>query len=588
MRSRRPKPFEAKLRKDPLAYDRQVQVWAERLLGGVAADLDDPAHREALEFVLAEVSRRRHASGKTAALTLQQRIQDSFLKHLERYSPVCAAPELDDEMEDLRLVLEMPRLQQLWCEWPDPPRGRSGPASNFGSAKATLIVFGWTEAGDLEEAYHRLFNRPQLRILFESLERMRHGRAVPHLPGMGVTAAELEMKSYPTIARQLPLVANTLLPLVAQCRIDLLQELAGYFPNAPIGEVLSIDGTDHPLWIPQRGYDKDDPREQALRDRVPNARFRAWGEDSAGPGGKKELKSGDKVTVNAFKKKWRGDYELPLCELVTGLPTVRHAQTINEHFALVPLMSDLFRLYPSIPLQIVAGDSGFDYAASYRLLTAGYGVQGCFALHDERGDQQFPEGTSKNGSVWGTDSKGRLYCGKCRKPMELREQNLYPRRYKVDGKVVPDPVTGELLNLFPGKENEPDKHRVRAECPEHGRPSVSMSANWKLLGGLPHYPEGRPDLYGKRLAIMARRSMSECYNARLKTARRLCTSGPDRTRHNDERTLNALLEVAALSFVAQQVYSERCLRGIPGRFGLPATGRTPPSSSAVGAPEVAA
>ncbi|PTL56142.1 hypothetical protein [Paraconexibacter algicola] len=587
MRSRRPKPFQAPLRKDPLVYDRQVKAWAKRLLAGVDVDPDDPAHRAELEFVLTEVTQRRRASGTTAATTLQQRIQASFLKHLERYHPVCAAPELDDELEDLRLVLEMPRLQQLWCEWPDPPRGRSGPKPHYACAKAVLIVFGWTEAGDLEEAYNRLTHRAQLRVLFESLERMREGRAVPHLPGLGASAAELKMASYPTVARQLPLVAETLMPLVDACRVDLLRELVGYFPDAPIGEVLSIDGTDHPLWIPQRGYKEDDEREQKLRERVPNARFRAWGDDSKGAGGKRELGREDKVTVTGFKKKWRGTYELPLCDLVTGMPVVRRSQTENEHFGLVPLLSDLYRLWPDVGLQIVTGDSAFDQAISHRLLVVNYGVQGCFPLHDKRGDRQFPPGASKNGSVWGTDPNGRLYCGICRKPMDLNEQSLFPRRYRVDGKVQVD-EHGNSRNLYAGVENEPDKHRVRATCADHGRPGVSMSANWKLLGGLPHYPEGRPDLYGKRLAIMARRSMSETYNSRLKTARRMCTPGPDRTRHNDPRTLNALLEIAALSFVAQQVYDERRQRGISGRFGLPATGKTPPAALAVGAPHVAA
>lgn len=575
------------LRKDPLANDRQVRVWASRMLSGVDVDPDKPEHREALEWAIREVSMRRNAFGTTDAVTLQQKIEASFLKHLERYKPVCVAPELDDELEDLRLVLTHPRLQQLWCEWADPPSKPSGPPGAYASAKATLLVFGWTAIGNLEDAWNLLRHRPNLLVLFESLERLRQGRAASALPGLGVDPAPLEMMSYPTVARQLPLVAQTL-PLIAQCRVDLLRELADHFPSAPIGEVLSIDGTDHPHWIPQRGYKEDDPREQALRERDPQARFRAWGESGKDPGGKAELSADDKVTVKGFKKKWRGTYELPLCELVTGLPVVRHAQTDNEFLSLVPLMSDLYRVWPTVPLGIVAGDSGFDIAVCSRLLVVSYGVQGCFAPHDLRGDQQFAEGVSKTGSVWGVDEVGRLYCGICRKPMELKEQVLHKRRWFVDGRVQADPKTGELLNLFPGVENEPDKHRVRAECPEHGRPSIAMSANWKLLGGLPHYPEGRPDLYGKRLAIMARRSMSETYNSRLKTARRLCTSGPDRVRIKDPRSLNALLEIAALSFVAQQVYDERCRRGIAGRLGVPATGKAPPTTGIVGAPEVAA
>lgn len=577
MRHRSARPFAPSPKRDPLARDRQVRVWLERMVGEAGADPSrvDPA---LLQFVLDEVSRRRHASGTTAATLLERQIHDSFLKHTERYWPVMAAPELDDEMEDLRLVLTLPRMQRLWCEWPDPVRASRGPAPRWAAAKAVLVVFGMTEAGDLEEAYNRLTHRSALREAFESLDRLRAGRAAPSLPGLGVSAAELPMPAYTTVARQLPLVAETLLGVIDAARVDMLRELASLFPSAPIGEVWSLDGTHRPWWIPQRGYKEDDPRERQLRARAPEARFRAWTKDKKGPGGKKTVAQSDTVKVAAFAKKWRGSYEIPMVELVTGLPGPRISQTDNEHFAVVPLLSDLHRLWPGVPFGVLAGDSAFDIAAVNRLLVTSYGALGCFVLHDERGDQPFEKGISRDGSVWGTTSKGRLICGTCRRPMDTTALELFPRNYTVDGKVQRD-ADGNKQLLYPGVENEPNRHRIRAVCADHGRLGVSMAANWKLLGCLPHYPEGRADLYGKRLAIMARRSLIESYHSRLKTARRLATEGADRIRHNDQRTMNALLELAATSFVAQQLYDERRERGMPASFGLPATGVTAPPTT---------
>ena len=155
-------------------------------------------------------------------------------------------------------------------------------------------------------------------------------------------------------------------------------------------------------------------RDLALRKRTPHAGFRAY---SHGKGGKQPIdpNASLKSAVGQGNSKWwRGYYLVVIADHATGLPlvwTLIDAAT-DEARAIVPLLRDLYELWPDIPAKLIVGDSAWDEDEWCRLCEVDYGIHPVFRLHESRkGDRNgriLPSGASQGGSIRGITGEGRL------------------------------------------------------------------------------------------------------------------------------------------------------------------------------------
>ena len=146
---------------------------------------------------------------------------------------------------------------------------------------------------------------------------------------------------------------------------------------------------------------------------------------------------------------------------------------------------------------------------------------------------------------------------------------------------------------MPGRLDKAD-FRVRAQCKHSGggngggKPcghlSLKADTDWSKLTRYPHHPNGRPELYAMRQAMLVRLGQVESLWNVLKTGNMLAGSGPTRTKMCNRTTHEALISLAFLGTTALTLADQRQRHGItvPALPGTAATASRASSPAAGG------
>jgi hypothetical protein len=537
-----PKPIPAKLHRQNLANDPQVREWIRRLQGDPDAKLHQIGEQQ-LTFVVEEVLKRRK----------QEFSPTAFEKAMRQTCPVLSAPESKDPLADLEPMFAQPEMQELWSEW-KLPRPARGPAPASGDAKALAAILGMTgESPHIDDAYGILKKMPSVRQTFEQLERATSSeprKTAPFLLG------DTPIQSYSTYTRLLKRLAldGDATKLIKQTNIKMIKALAVLFPGAGIGENLLLDGSAFPSWSPQRGAGprrlhngQANPNweigEERLRKFSPDSGFRAYMYDSDG---KRDVAPDDRaadVMRRGRGKAWRGWFLVVIFEQKTGLPLVWNVTDAahDEADNLIPLLSDLYALWPECPAKYIAGDSAWDEDRWCRLAEVNYGIHPVFRQGGRSRARMLKSGESQSGSVVAIGEHGELHC---------------QHGHKLSFSTAETPGRTDLT---PGKAHPQEgAFRVRAEgCPKCGKPGLQMSAQWARLTFVPHFSSGNPNGHAFRLALLARLSQAESFFQRLKSGRKIATVGTDRARVRDRRVAEMLVSLACISYTALTLADQR-------------------------------
>ncbi len=548
MRSRPdPKPAPRKLPEAKLRHDPQVIKWVQRLKG-------DPAARPAalseteLRWVMEEVMRRR---GDEFSDT-------HFAKAMEKTTPVLAHPQVTDPIEDLGHIFSQPEMREFWKVWTT-GRPKAGPAPNLEFAKAmlaTMAVPGITSRGD--DAHRLLHDTPRLQDLFDTLS----AKAGQVYGPLGYSGAMRLIHKAAAPCHQLALYTN----------IEMLKELRALGFDE-IGKRLLIDGTAVPAWAQQvsagrlpknptpKQQEAHDRREAELRKRAEEAGFRMLGYTKNGKIVPADEKVGSGLRAGKIKA-WRGYYLVVIADQATGLPMVWSLVDAREDEArqIIPLLSQLFSLWPELHddriTEMIAGDSAWDEDPWCRLCEVDYGIAPIFRLHNtDHPPQIVPPGQTRGTRVVAVTPRGELMC----------------RGHMQPCKMVKFEPSKRDAALRAGQTEAAD-FRVRALCTHHGggagggKPcghlSLKADTDWSKLTRYPHHPNGRPELYATRQAMLVRLGQIESLWNVLKTGNMLAGSGPTRTKMCNRTTHEALISLAFLGTTALTLADQRQRHGV--------------------------
>lgn len=535
MKSRKPpKPASGKYQRR-LSHDRQVKRWIERLTGDIEARPDD-LNEEQLAFVYAEVLRRRGDLAPTA-----------FEKAMVETTPKVAAPDFTDPVEDLGLIFALPEMENFWRRWTGYSNGKRRPP--WAGAKAIAAFLSMTgKSVYLDDAHQEVTSSDELLQLFAEIDRRSHLPDTPETPFM--------VAPYSSTARHMPQIAQNCWQLAMETNIAIVKELARLRPEVGFGKRLMIDGTSIPAWAPQRGSRGNPEVEQLLRKKTPHAGFRAY--THKGKKGKQNLKAGDQVAIGGVTKAWRGYYLVVIADQASGLPLVWMVidAATDEAPTLIPLLSDLYRLWPDIPAELIVGDSAWDEDNWCRLCEVEYGLAPIFRLHPshrETGSGRFLKpGESRDGSVTKISGEGHLICG--------------PHGMKLEYDTCDRPNRN---GLRPGQPADESKFRLRGECrhsnPLHrpcGRVGLRMQSDWSALTRYPHHRDGDPRKHAMREALLARLVGIEGLWHRVKSTG-LGTEGANRPRVEAKETVEMFLSLNLLGMSALMLVDQRQQLNLP-------------------------
>jgi hypothetical protein len=554
--------FDRRLHTDP-AFKRQFERWAQRMTGEEdfrPADLSD----EYYDFIRSQILLAR--GGRPA--------QSAYEKARADLTPVLTAPQNDTPLADLALIWGLPEMQQLWADWklelPASDGGkRRGPVPNAAGVKAVLAVLAMTGISThVQDALAILHGNTDLREMFASLERLADGRARPSLPGLGAAPAQIEVPSYATVCRLIGQFAPQTISKASLARTRLLLSLRDYHPT--VGQRWMIDGSDCPAWVPQKGArgGRGTDRDLQLRGRCPDAGFRAYMRKNAGPGGHAPIQSTDAAlpAVRAhIIKSWRGYFLVALVDQATGQmgPLTLIDASTDEAPAIVPLLSRLHQHGHDLKIEIGAreifGDSAWDEDPWCRVCLADYGIHPIFHHRSKTAKSRIIEPHElRDATIKKITGDGRLVC------------RQHDKQLNHGGLTMPS-----RAELRPGQASDPRAFRYRAAAENPcgcGKLSVPAELDFSKLLHHPHNPSGRPDLYAYRKAATdSLQAMESAFN-RIKTGREVSTDGPARTRLVDKDSVQAIIELAALSQTALTVVDQRLRRGTPLSLAVPPSG----------------
>ncbi len=390
---RDPKPLPRRM-----LHDRQVQAWIKRIEGDPAA-LPSDADEATLRFVMEQVMQRRRDEFNQA----------EFEKAMTATTPVLAVPATTDAVEDLGLITQQPEWRRFWAAW-TVERRRQDAKRNVEGVKAVMAAMavpGYTSHAD--SARELLVKMPSLRGHFEALSAAV-GRefAVP-----SYQTALRHMGEAPELAPHIARLTDDVHQLAQSATVEILKTLRDEFGYSEIGRRWLIDGMLVPGWAPQRGprhavmpeglspeaqqlwKQRDEVRRERadaeLRKHAPDMGFRAYAHGANTKNTNPSSTELGQAVRRGAGKVVRGLYHVVLVEQATGLVVV-HATfdaKQQETTALVPLMSDLLRLWPELCseqiIECVAGDSAWDADKWCRLLEVDYGVHPVFRWHRKAG-----------------------------------------------------------------------------------------------------------------------------------------------------------------------------------------------------------
>jgi len=392
-------------------------------------------------------------------------------------------------------------------------RGCGRPADLL-SRKIWLAYVGMTGTSThMNDIHTELKRGVEVRRLVADLLEPGAGRDVPALP------------SYSAMLRGMFDAAPAVAEAATICNIDAFRAIREFVPSA--GRVLLIDGTSAPAWCRQRSAEPGSKADRLLRKRTPEAGARA-------------IQRGNSVDF------WRGYYVVTVSDAATGLPLIWETRDASraEAEALPDLLEALFDRWTDLRPEYLVADSAWGFDRWCELLEVNYGIHPVFHLRNAGRRPQTFNGGNARSKVRSFNAYGRPTCAVHGVPMDF------------DGCETPG-----RANLRPGQPSQPGAFRARFRCPEGGghRVSLPMSTQWNRFTYLPHYAEGRPDLFALRAELLIQRgNRAESLHQRLKVGSRMATKGSDRLRLTDKTTFGALL---ALGFLTMTGLALAQLRG---------------------------
>jgi hypothetical protein len=513
-----------------LAHDPQVKKWVARMLKDPEARPNELSE-EQLVYVYTEVLKRRG----------EEFDQTAFQAAMAETCPVIAAPKLTDARADLGLMMVAMAM--------------SGTSEHADDIHTHLARTNWL-ADLFEELEADRLSRTQSQNAADADDGEVAASGNDSDAEPAVAAAEagpaFSPGGYSTAMRLIGRLAPSGAQLAMAANVALLRSLRELLPHAGIGKRLLIDGSMVPAWCQQKGAGDDTEREQRLRRHTPEAGFRAYVQSGSE---KRPIKPGDKLAsgLRAGRgKAWRGYTLIVIADQATGLPLVWTLQdaSLDEAQAIVPLLSDLHRLWPDIDAELIAGDSAWDEDAWCRVCEVDYGIHPVFRLHGKKVTKAVQDGESRDGSVNAYTHDGRLICAQHGMVMAYAGADVPSRN-----------------GLRPGESSDERKFRVRGLCDHDGpgvppsKPGLRMKTDWSKLTFYPHHANGNPRRHAQRQAVLARLNQVEGLFNRLKAGRKLATPGAARTRIRDKGSVEALISLAMLSFTALTVVDQRQQHG---------------------------
>ena len=557
MKSRKPpKPASGKYQRR-LNHDRQVQRWIQRLTGDIEARPADLTEDQ-LAFVYAEVLRRRGDLAPTA-----------FEKAMVETTPKVAAPDFTDPVEDLGLIFALPEMESFWRRWTGYSNGKRRPP--WAGAKAIAAYLSMTgKTNYLDDAHQDVTASDDLLQLFAEIDRRSHLPGTPGTPFM--------VAPYSSTARHMPRIAQSCWRLAMETNVAIVKELARLRPDVGFGKRLMIDGTPIPAWVPQRGSRGNPEVEQLLRKKAPHAGFRVYSHN--GNKGKQNLKPGDQVTVGAgVTKAWRGYYLVTIADQASGLPLVWMVidAATDEAATLIPLLSDLYKLWPDIPAELIVGDSAWDEDRWCRLCEVEYGLAPVFRLHPsarKKSGSYLEPGLSRDGSVRGITGEGHLICA------------VHGERLEYDTCDRPN-----RNGLYPGQPADEGKFRLRGLCRHSspGHPACGRVVSGCRPTGVPSPASPPRQRQTRRSTRCGRPSLARLCGIeglwnRVKSTG-LGAAGANRPRVEAKETVEMFVSLNLLSMSALMLVDQRQQLALP-LYQVPAA--TQPSGATGPAPSTTA
>lgn len=346
----------------------------------------------------------------------------------------------------------------------------------------------------------------------------------------------------------------------------MFRSLCELYPDRPFGRALLIDGCLFPAWTPQVGKGSTDEAEAERRRLTPHAGARLIERKSTG---KYDLAPDAVRTARHFASSCdfeRGYYYVCIIDQASGWPLVSLIMdaAIDEADALTALLSDLYRHYPFLKPQLIAGDGAWDEAWAHRLCELFYdGLAPVFRPTQRAVGTTDAVNQSK--SIKGFTHDGRLLCMDHGRKMPFHDFERPSRGNLRPGQGAHGhPDSEEYQSELEQRERA---FRVRA-LHEHGpgpaqRLGMKASTDWRRLNAYPRYPDGRPDLYAERQALGIRlKNQMEGHFNRMQGSLSLLTPGADRVRLQEWDTVEQLLHLAELRMNALSLAAERGHNGV--------------------------
>jgi hypothetical protein len=342
----------------------------------------------------------------------------------------------------------------------------------------------------------------------------------------------------------------------------LFRSLCELYPDRPFGRGLLIDGCLFPAWCPQVGKGTTDEMEAARRRTTPHAGARHIRYTSSG---KYDLDPNTRMTAGAFAGTSnfdRGYYYVCILDQASGWPLVSTVMDagIDEAEALTALLSDLYKHYPFIQPEFIAGDGAWDETWAHRECELFYGLAPVFR-HTERSVKTTTlAGGNQSNTVKGFTHDGRLQCMAHGREMPFNGFERAPRGDLRPGQGAHGhPDSDEYQRELAQRENA---FRYRA-LHRHGagpeqRVGLKAALDWRRLNAFPRHHSGKPELYAERQALgMRLKNQMEGHFSRMQGSLSMMTEDADRLRLQDWNKVEALLHLAELRMNALSLAAER-------------------------------
>jgi hypothetical protein len=478
--------------------------------------------------VIGLVKKAKHSELDRISFTKQLGIETAAL------AQIISAPEVDDGADDLLDSWSAPEARELLTEWID-PFGRSSARGAVEFAKAVAITASGLGYTYVKSAYGRLVSDRQLQARFEQLAVETTGRQ---------PVDAFRVVSYEQTTRLLRRLLPLVVVLAMRLNIAAARRVGAMLNADTVGSNVAIDSTYIDAWVAQVDAgtgENAEAREALLRSRVPGAGFRIRKRRKIGdplPDGTQlvENESGRGFRLSAVTDMGTG------IRLVAVLDDASDSSEASTAWRLLPMLVDL---WPQVPARYLVGDAGFDQRDLHEYTARAFGIATVASRHDDNNRAGvLLEGKRFHKSIARITSRGEAYCRAHGERLLFRGAP-FPSRH----------------GLAPGLQQKSSAFRARFECPREkgcGRLNVGVDVSWSTLGTLPLNPVGRPDLYARRVALLAHRNTAENPWSSMRLGYGQGLMGAYRTHLLDRESVEGVL---ALTASTQALHKLRAARG---------------------------